>query len=348
MQDSGELVRIINGALVSAGVDVNTIYERLGSDISQFDPSQRFPHELHERFWSVVEEVTGDPEIGLHLCPHLEVFSGGVLDYLFLSSATFGKALHTLLKYQRLISDAIQLRLPEEDQGARVIAEWPSAHGAPQLRHTEICLVYDTCLFARSITGEDIQPRCVNLRCPPRVPREEYESVFGCPVSFKAAVTEIWIDPAVHELHSPYANPELFRMHEQEAAECLVRLQHQDVADTVNRHLLKRYENIGGGGVGNSCIIKEISESVGLSPRQMKYELSQAGTSFRELSNQARLRIARRLLKHTGDDIGEVAAKVGFSEPSAFYRAFKKGVGMTPVQYRESRGCHPKRRKEAR
>src|SRR3546814_6039648 len=77
---------------LNAGLNVNAIYERLGYNAEDLPLREmRTPHQLQAYFWETVEAVTGDPEIGLHLCPHLPVFHGEVLKYLIFSSATLGE-----------------------------------------------------------------------------------------------------------------------------------------------------------------------------------------------------------------------------------------------------------------
>ena len=52
------------------------------------------------------EEVSKDPDIGLHLGEHLPLYRGQVIEHLFISSENFGEGLKRALAYQRLISDA--------------------------------------------------------------------------------------------------------------------------------------------------------------------------------------------------------------------------------------------------
>src|SRR3546814_15299148 len=89
MRDSGYFLEIIHTGMVNAGLNVNAIYERLGYNAEDLPLREmRTPHQLQAYFWETVEAVTGDPEIGLYLCPHLPVFHGEVLEYLIFSSAT--------------------------------------------------------------------------------------------------------------------------------------------------------------------------------------------------------------------------------------------------------------------
>ncbi len=76
-------------------------------------------------------------------------------------------------------------------------------------------------------------------------------------------------------------------------------------------------------------------------PRRFRFELTRAGTSFSDLLSEFRYAVARRLLRTTDEPIENIVYLTGFSEPSTFYRAFKRWSGMTPVQYRERRKQPP-------
>lgn len=126
MRDSGKLLQLIHRGMVNAGLDVDTIYQRLGYDARTLPLGDQRPrHDLQAYFWRTVETVTRDREIGLTLCPYLPVFHGGSLEYLFLSSPNFGEGLRLALGYRRLISDQFQARLRRDDDGPRIVRHQP-------------------------------------------------------------------------------------------------------------------------------------------------------------------------------------------------------------------------------
>ena len=77
-----------------------------------------------------------------------------------------------------------------------------------------------------------------------------------------------------------------------------------------------------------------LSSRLGLRSRQLRHQLNLAGTSLQRIINQHRRSLAKRLLQ-TDEAISEIVYLTGFSEPSTFYRAFKRWEGMTPIQYRQ-------------
>lgn len=334
MRDSGQFLLVVHEAMAKAGVDLNAVYSRLGYDAEKLPLKElRTPHQQQALFWQVVEGITGDPDIGLHLCPHMPVFRGEVLEYLMFSSPTFGEGILRALKYIRLVSDAISVRLVTDAAGARICVVGSTLE-APQLRHTEICVVYELIQFARTVTDRNYAPLRVKLRCSARSPAAEYEKVFGCPVEFDGAESEIWFNPKLLDFRSPRWDPDLLQLHEELAQKRLSDLHRRDLVESIRKVLSQRLEL-------ESCDLDEVAKEVGLAPRRLRFELARAGTSFSQIVTDFRFALARRLLTRTDESIDNIVYLTGFSEPSTFYRAFKRWSGMTPVQYREKHRVTP-------
>lgn len=328
MRDSGYLLQIVHQGMVGAGFDVNAIYQRLGYHAEALDArDRRTPHEMQAFFWETVEAVTGDAEVGLHICQHMPGFHGEVLEYLMFSSPTFGEGIPRALKYLRLISDALNIRLVQDARGCRfeVIG---TAADAPQLRHTEICIVYEAIQFARSVTEGHFKPSAIRLRCSQRGNAEDYAKVFGCPVEFGGTTSEIWFDAAVLEFRSPRWDPDLLRLHEELAEKRLSNLRRQDLIERIRAVFTQRLEL-------EQCDLVDVARELNIPARRLRFELTRAGTSFSQVLSDFRYALARRLLARTEEPIENIVYLTGFSEPSTFYRAFKRWAGMTPVQYRD-------------
>jgi AraC-like DNA-binding protein len=83
--------------------------------------------------------------------------------------------------------------------------------------------------------------------------------------------------------------------------------------------------------------LANVARRIGVTPRHLRHQLDIAGTSFQRLLNEYRHRLAKRLLSQTDEAITEIVYLTGFSEPSTFYRAFKRWEGTTPIEYRQRR-----------
>lgn len=335
MKDSKATFQLIHQGMLNAGIDANEVYRRLASAGYIACRDGRFRHETHIAFWQVVERITADPAIGLHLCPRLPPFRGRALEYLFLSSANYEQGLINASRYQRLVSDAFQMSLVVDDAGARILIV--GAEGdAPELRHTENCTVYAVLRMLATLTDGRLVPRKLCLHVRPRAASREYEQTFDCAVEFDAAATEIWFDPAVLACRSPHSDSEWLKLHRKYADNQLAKLARQDLMDNVYEYLKKQYWACRDGA-GPDLTLPDVAGKFGVSARHLRFVLSEAETSFRQLLRDARFGFACGMLRKTDEALEDIAAQAGFSEPSPFYRAFKKWAGRTPEQYREAK-----------
>ena len=79
---------------------------------------------------------------------------------------------------------------------------------------------------------------------------------------------------------------------------------------------------------------EELTDLLGMSARTLRRRLEKEGTSYQRIKDNARRDVAISLLSRDGQTVSEVAEQVGFSDPSAFHRSFKKWTGQSPGSYR--------------
>ena len=83
--------------------------------------------------------------------------------------------------------------------------------------------------------------------------------------------------------------------------------------------------------------IQSVARVLATSARSLQRRLSAAGTSYQELLDSTRCEAATRYFQDRRISIGEVAYLLGYSEPPAFHRAFKRWNGITPQEFRAKR-----------
>lgn len=330
MKDSGRLISYAHEAMQKAGVDTNAVYFQIGfKPESLGKPELRTPHAAQVQFWEAVEAVTGDPDIGLHMAPHIPPYRGDVFEYLFMSSPTFREGCTRAMRYSRLFSDALMGSL-HDDTGSARIALAITQDKLPILRHTEICVAHGMIKFLKSVTDGAFVPTRISLcAAQPRNPAE-YAKVFGCPVDFDSEESFIYFDRGLLDRPSPHSEAELLRVHEELASRQLNKLESRDVVDEVKRVLAQGLEY-------QRCDLNHVAKALDRTPRRLRQELTRAGTSFNQVLGDFRFNMARKLLAGTDEPIDRIVYLTGFAEVSTFYRAFRRWAGKTPVQYRQEK-----------
>jgi AraC-like DNA-binding protein len=90
-----------------------------------------------------------------------------------------------------------------------------------------------------------------------------------------------------------------------------------------------------------STTLARISAQLGVSEANLSTRLGQAGTTFAEILKQARCTLSLRYMRDPGSSLTEIALRLGYSELSAFSRAFQKWTGMSPQAYRQHQFDRP-------
>ncbi|WP_323751110.1 AraC family transcriptional regulator [Marinobacter sp.] len=329
LRDAGVMLRLIYEAMKTKGVDTDAVFSRLGVDESYVYTEQlRTPHSAQLYFWQTVEDESGDPDIGLHLGTVLPPYKGQVLEYLFLSSPTFGEGLRRAQNYQRLLSDAAKTDFLIEGDEACMVLDAASDE-VSRLKHFNECFVQGVIIFFKSITGNRFYPSRIEFEHERDRGVEHAKDVLGCDVIFGAEENRLYFPVEVLSYASPHAEPELLALHERFASEQVARLEKKDIVGSVERIVAELLDS-------GEVTLDSVAARLDMKPRTLRTRLTEADTSFNQVLADFRYRLARQLLATTDESIDEIVYLTGFSEPSTFYRAFKRWSNMTPIEYRKT------------
>ena len=247
-----------------------------------------------------------------------------MLEYLFLSSSTFGEGLKRVLAYQRLISDMLQAQLVINDDECYLANMLNDA----TFHHTAECIMVAVLRFFRFVSESHFQPLMIYFTHSEGANAEEYERVYGCPVVLGADEIRLYFKPEVLNCRIWQAEPELLRFHEQLAHEKLQELARFDLVAEVRRAIGESLES-------GATSLETVARRLNVAPRRLRSQLTDAGASFNQVLADYRCRLAKRLLAQTSESIEQIVYLTGFSEPSTFYRSFKRWTDMTPIEYRK-------------
>jgi AraC-like DNA-binding protein len=327
MSDSNTLLLNAHEAMVKAGLNVEAVYQRLGVDPLQWlQPGTRFPHEAQVPFWAAVEAVSGDEEIGLHLCAFISPLAGEIMNSLFIYSVNVRAGIELFLRNLQLVSDHIFLQMTEDTASDQVrIAGCWGEKGVP--RHTGVILAYITLKMLRLASGEKFQPLCLGFPFPSRGHAAEFESTFGCDVRFDQPEFFLCFHAGMLDIPLLHADPDLQRMQRVVAQRRMRQVLLQKVVEEVRLAITGQ---LGHGSPTLGLVAKQL----GRSERTLRAELQDAGTNFNQVLSDTRKMLAKHMLATTTMSVEQVGHSVGFTERSAFYRAFRRWTGVTPLQYR--------------
>jgi AraC-like DNA-binding protein len=323
LTDDVALMRPVIDALRASGTDPDRVLARVGLPPGGL-PAGRFPHAAQALFWKAAIAECGEEHVGLYLAQHLPAFHGLLLEYLFLSSETFGEGLRHALRYVRLLSDTLNARLEVQDE--RAVLVLGLVPGTP--RHFPEMLAGAVIRLFDALTEGDFIPHNVQFMHADGAPAERYQQVYGCPAQLSCERYALVFNASVLDKTSRHAAPELLRMHESLARRQLAEVERLDLVRKVR-------ELIGELLVDSGATLEQVAARLNMPARRLRERLAMAGVRFNDLVTDYRCRLAKDLLLNTDERIEVIVERTGFSEPSTFYRAFKRWVGETPVEFRK-------------
>jgi AraC-like DNA-binding protein len=275
-------------------------------------------------------DLTGDPGLGLRLAEQASEAAFDIVAHLATHAPTLRDAIALCIQFQRLLMEGTALALRERGDAATVRCEFPRS----TVRGDRMLAEFVIGGFARMIrifTGHDAKLRTVSFEHsrPPHAP--VYARVFGGAERFSQRFTGVEFDRALLDRRQLHHHPELYSVLHRDAETKLERMARgQRFVDRVQHYLLA----VPPRRMPDMAIV---ARDLGLSARSLRRRLADDGVSYKDLVQSVLEIRATQLLGDPNRTIQETAAEMGFSDPSAFQRAFKRWKGMTPGQFKETK-----------
>jgi len=292
------------------------------------DPEGKVPIDDWYRFVEAAVEATGDPFLGARYGARTGEFfrdSAGAVGLMLVSSETLRVAVDRLTRYQRYWNEGERYDI-EEGRGCLTIRY--RAWGPPRPAHVQVAeKVAGQLLFGARTAARGPVEATVRFSHPPRPGCEQVGRLLACEPVFGSAHNELVLPASVLEARMPTADAALFRVLDRQLAERVRATTSASPAADRVRSALSDYLHREG------LSIEVVSGMLGLSVRTLQRRLGEEATSFRELVDEVRRSRAVALLEQ-GASPAELSMLLGYTEETAFYRAFKRWTGGTPSDWR--------------
>jgi AraC-like DNA-binding protein len=320
-------------AIAARGRDPDQILRKFGIDRSAFsDPEGFIPSSI---FGGVLEEAaqaTADDCFGLHLGENYNPRNIGALAYVVLNSPTIRAGIENFERYLHVYNEAAKWFFTSEGNRGYICYLLIDL-GIKSLRQSnehEMTIAFNT---LRMMIGSQWAPKEVQFAHEAPEHTSEHLRIFHAPVSFGCKTNAIVTDLHFLEREVPAADQRLYQilkryldhvLGEMPREDCLLASVRRAIAETMRNGDLK---------------LARVAKQMAMSDRTLQRQLKERGVDFKQLAEDTRRRFAVNYLKERKNTLTEIAFLLGYSELSAFNRAFKRWTGSTPLDYRRSVRC---------
>jgi AraC-like DNA-binding protein len=339
---SATYARGVLEAAARAGVPRDRLLAAAGLDApnaAAFDAPDAFvPLDRQLALWDAAAALASDPAFGLHTGAAGTPEHLGTLGHVLRSSATLGDALARAARYERLMYTGFVTTV--ERAGPLAVICHAALHPDTPVERQPIeyvlALIFSLC---RALAGGDdpaagalpaLRPVEVRFRhAAHRDPRvaAEHARVFGAPVRFGQADNALVLPAAALDLPDPRRGPRGGRGARRPRRAPAHAAHGRDTAGGRLRAALPDLLRAG------EPTLAAAARHLAMSERTLQRRLAVEGTAFQALVDAERRDLALAHLRAGRLAVGEVAFVTGFSEPSAFRRAFRRWTGTTPAAY---------------
>ena len=275
--------------------------------------------------WRAVEALSQDPAIGLRMTNSTDSAVHPPATMAAFFALDFRDGLHRLARFKRLCAPE-ELSVTESGGECRVALRWLFAQEPEPDAAADVTFAVILELGRRG-TGQHITPRRVEMVRSGSV-TEAHRSYFDAPIRTGCAENALVLDAADLDLPFPGYNPDLLAIMEPSLAASLGEIKAQTSLAEQVKILIKR--RLASG----KPEIADIARELGMSERTLQRRVTEQGSSYRALLDDARQELGRQLLADDQNGIDDIAFLLGFQDTSSFYRAFRSWEGVTPAQWR--------------
>lgn len=310
------------------GIDPEPLFREMGLNPELMKrPGGRYGLDSIDNLWRKSSEIIDDPCFGLKAAEFWHPSNFGALGYAMLASNTLRTALERVDRYHRFLSDERFITLSETEEGLTFTLDFSHEKRDIPARNDAILAV--TMSMCRMNYIEELAPVSVTLTHPKPSCSARFYEYFRSPVVFESPTNSLTLPIEAVDRSLPGSNPQLAELNDKVMIEYLAQLDHDRITEKVKAVII---DQLPSGNVTDENVARELY----MSSRNLQRQLQSAGTTFTTLLNEIRQDLAEKYLRDQDTSMTEIAFLLGFSESSAFSRAFKRWIGVTPTQYRQA------------
>lgn len=317
-------------AIEAAGANPDDVLEAIAVDRAIFSNPDSFIRV--SSFARILEEaarLSSDPCFGLHFGESYNPKNIGPLVYVVLNSPTIAAGIENAARYITIHNEAASASLLVENHRAylRFLPNELLINSSRQ--HSEYAMTV-TLNTLRLMVGSQWAPQEVHFTHQLQAATPEHFRVFCAPIMFGCSANALVMESDFLKREVPAADPRLYHILKRYLGGVLKDMPREDDLVAAVRRV------IGEAIRDGEPKLFQAAKKIRMSPRRLQRRLKEYGMDFKKLVDDTRRRLALQHIKEEKDSLTQIAFMLGYSDASAFNRAFKRWTGTAPLEYRRT------------
>ncbi|MEL6533855.1 MAG: AraC family transcriptional regulator ligand-binding domain-containing protein [Bacteroidota bacterium] len=277
-------------------------------------------------------DLQQDPSIGFHFGGFMSLSAAGLVSQICQSAGTVMEALQLVCDFSNLGCRAIPMQIKEVEEGflfyLEPLTDW-QMQSPESVRHTaEGMLLFQWRSF-QSLTLQQFSPLAVQVASLEMGRAAEFKRAFGQSVQFGAPRYALLLDRS--QVQAPVVSHD-YRLLAVLVQHAEAKLAELHSTETLSGRIKRMVLQLNESGFPS---LENIADVFHLSVRTLQRKLREENTTYKAVVEELRFSLADTYLKDKNLTIGEISDLLSYAEISAFSRAFRRKMGISPQQYRE-------------
>lgn len=317
--------KVINHALLE-GLS-REYFENLPTSIDVIDNIEAVPADHFFQLHELLDQTLG-PGFSVRVGQQMKMDDYGVLGLSWKTCSKAKEIFERSERYFKLLSDTYVFKVEQEGDRSKILLFRDAHRRGVELSNEATFSA--TVVVLQAMTETDIQPIEVSFKHKSPSNIDSYKKAFQCPILFQQPENYIAYRAEDLEMRTAKADESINRFLVERVEE-----ETKGIEISTNKLVDDVEQLIRDALPGGIPSINEISMHLSMSNRTLTRRLSESSMTFRDLIQKAQQEISQDLLRNTSSSIAEIAFQTGFSEQSAFNRAFKRWTDHSPLEYRK-------------
>jgi len=294
----------------------------------------RQPLPLIAELWKKGSIYADEPALGLIGGQQISMPDFGIVAHIWMNCRTIEEGINLKCKYNKLINTATISKLKKNNSElTSYTTEISDCDSATERTFVELEFGGVLKIMRTLVDKSDlnsIQLEEVHFKHSPSTNIEKYQEIFDCPVYFQQDENKISIKQGI--LNLPIYSPDI------ELKDMLLGRMEKIIKKTLNKNKIDSQVSLM---YSESLINKQplslvdIAKKLGIHSSTLKRKIKEEGTSFSSIVQDIKVTMAKDMLTDDLISLAQIGYILGYTDSTAFHRAFKKWTKITPEQFRK-------------